>query len=231
MAEPRSPRILAVAALVALAALVMGAPARAERADREKPLQVESDRLVYDDAKQVGTFTGNVVATKGTILIRGDRLVLRQDAAGNQHSFVYGNPASFRQKREGLNEFIEGYGGEIDYDSSSETAHIRQNAVLRKLEKERVTEEMFGQLIVYEGKTDSYTVDGSPTRTPSSANPSGRVRVVIQPKPAEPAAKPDAAPKAGAPGTPPAATQTTTPAAPALKPADSLSLPKTGERR
>lgn len=211
MADPCFPRLFAAA----LAAAALATPAFAERADRDKPLQIESDRLVYDDAKQVGTFTGNVVATKGTIVIRGERIVLRQDQAGNQQGVAYGNPASFRQKREGLDEYIEGYGGEIEYDSRTETARIRQNAVLRKLEKERVTEEMFGQLIVYEGQTDSYTVDGTGARAPTGTNPGGRVRVVIQPKPAGTPAPATGTPAAPAPGAP----------AP-LKPADSLSAPK-----
>lgn len=208
-----------LAAAVVLSATAAGTPAWAERADRDKPLQVESDRLVYDDGKQVATFTGNVVATKGSIVIRGERLVLRQDASGNQHALAYGAPANFRQKREGTNEFIEGSGGMIEYDSRTETARIRQTAVLRKLDQARVTEEMFGELIVYEGRTDSYTVDGAETKSPSATNPGGRVRVVIQPK----------VPGTGATGAP--ASGSVPPGARTpLKPADSLLPPKTGER-
>ena len=212
-----APHILRIFAATALIAASAGMPAFAERADRDKPLQIESDRLSYDDSKQVATFTGNVVATKGTITIRGNTMVLRQDAAGNQRGMTSGSPATFRQKREGLEEFIEGAGQEVDYDASAEVVQVRTGAVLRKLTRGRVTEEVYGQLIVYDGKNDSYTVDGSGTRAPSGVNPGGRVRIVIQPKAAT---------------SPPGAQ----PAAPAsapleLKPADSLSKPQPAESR
>ncbi len=211
MSAPHFLRFLAATALIAATA---GGPAFAERADRDKPLQIESDRLSYDDSKQIATFTGNVVATKGTITIRGDRMVLRQDAAGSQRGMTGGSPASFRQKRDGVEEFIEASGQEIDYDGRTEIVQVRSNAALRKLTRGRVTEEVYGQLIVYDGKNDSYTVDGSGPKVPTGVNPGGRVRIVIQPKPVPPQ-----------PGT-------ATPAAPLqLKPAESLSTPQTSGPR
>ncbi len=213
MPAPHLLRLFAVTALIAAA----WAPAFAERADRDKPLQIESDRLSYDDSKQVATFTGNVVATKGTITIRGNTMVLRQDGAGNQRGMTSGNPATFRQKRDTPEEFIEGAGQEVDYDAATEVVRVRTNAVLRKLTQGRVTEEVFGQLIVYDGKNDSYSVDGSGPKAPTGVNPGGRVRIVIQPRSetAQPGAKP---------ATPPAAPLE-------LKPAESLSKPQPAESR
>ena len=68
---------------VALCLLLM-APAWAERADRDKPMNIEADALRYEDQKQLSTFTGKVVVTKGSIVMRGARLEVRQDAAGHQ---------------------------------------------------------------------------------------------------------------------------------------------------
>ena len=67
---------------VALCLLLM-APAWAERADRDKPMNIEADALRYEDQKQLSTFTGKVVVTKGSIVMRGARLEVRQDAAGH----------------------------------------------------------------------------------------------------------------------------------------------------
>ncbi|HVL56085.1 MAG TPA: lipopolysaccharide transport periplasmic protein LptA, partial [Burkholderiaceae bacterium] len=92
---------LALALAAAIAAALGAPPAAAERADREQPTRIESDRMLYDDAKQTNVFTGNVVLTKGTIRIRGDRLVLRQDPEGFQYGTATGRPASFRQRRDG----------------------------------------------------------------------------------------------------------------------------------
>src|ERR1035437_5247999 len=85
--------------------------ALAEKADRDKPMNVEVDALRYDDLKQTSVFTGNVVLTKGSILIRGGKVVVHQDPQCYQFGLVTavpGRSAFFRQKREGVDEYIEG---------------------------------------------------------------------------------------------------------------------------
>lgn len=169
------------------------APAGAEKADRAKPTQIESDSMQYDDVKQTTVFTGNVTLTKGTVVIRGDRLVLRQDPEGYQYGTAFGNPATFRQKRDGGEQFVTGLGQQLDYDGKTETVRFQQRASLKRLERERVTDEIHGNTIVYDARTEFFTVEGGGARTATPENPGGRVRVVIQPKntePAEPAAVP-----------------------------------------
>src|SRR3954454_24381530 len=98
---------LGLALWLALSAI----PAGAEKADRSKPMNVEADALRYDDLKQTTIFTGKVVVTKGSIVIRGARIDVRQDTEGYQYGVVTaesGKRAFFRQKREGLDEFMEG---------------------------------------------------------------------------------------------------------------------------
>ena len=76
-------------------------------------MNIESDTLRYDDTKQTSVFTGKVVLTKGTIQIRSERLEVRQDPDGYQFGQATGSAdklASYRQKREALDEFIEGEG-------------------------------------------------------------------------------------------------------------------------
>ena len=69
-----------VAALLCSAVLL---PAHAELADRTKPMNVEADAMQYDDLNKISTFTGRVVATKGTIVLRAGMVEVRQDAEGN----------------------------------------------------------------------------------------------------------------------------------------------------
>src|SRR3989337_4601377 len=83
-------------------------PCFAERADRDKPIHLEADQVRIDDARQISTFIGNVKLSQGTLLIRGDKIVVTQDQDGFKHGTAYGNTASFRQKREGLDEYVEG---------------------------------------------------------------------------------------------------------------------------
>jgi len=175
-------------AALCLALFAGTAPAWAERADRDQPMTAEADALRYDDASQTSVFTGNVVITKGTILIRGAQVEVKQDAQGNQFGVVNGNPAFFRQKREGVDEFIEGTAQRIEYDSRADTVRFIGNAVLRRLAGTRVNDETAGALIVYNNTTDVFTVDGGPSNR-TAGNPTGRVRAMLTPapKPGEPA--------------------------------------------
>lgn len=169
---------------IAIAVLTIPA-AHAEKADRDKPINVEADRMQYDDLKQINVFTGNVVLTKGTIVIRGDRVVVRQDPEGFQYGTAYGSPsklATFRQKRDGIDEYVEGSAVQLDYNGKTEIFTLTQQASMRKLIKERVTDEAHGNVITYNSLTEFYTVDGAGQSASSSSPGNGRVRVVIQPK-------------------------------------------------
>ncbi len=183
-------------AALSLALLAGTAPAQAEQADRNQPMNAEADALRYDDARQTSVFTGNVVITKGTIVIRGAQVEVKQDAQGNQFGVVNGSPAFFRQKRDGVDEFIEGTAQRIEYDSQADTVRFIGNAVLRRLSGGRINDETTGALIVYNNTTDVFTVDGGPSNR-TAGNPSGRVRAMLTPvpKPGE-AVSPAAAPAA-----------------------------------
>jgi lipopolysaccharide export system protein LptA len=195
------PTRLAAALLAAALSLSASTRALAEAADREKPINVEADRMLYDDQKQVSTFTGRVVLTKGTIEIRADRLQVRQDAEGWQYGTAWGEPATFRQKREGVDEWIEGRALRIDYDGRKETVRLQQQAMMQRTDGSRVLDEIHGNDILYESRTEFFTVEGGEAAA-TPANPSGRVRMVIQPR------------KDGAASAPPAPAK--------LKPADRL---------
>lgn len=161
-------------------AVALPIPASAERADRQKPLNVESDKMQYDDIKQINIFTGNVRLTKGTLVITGERIVVRQDPEGFQHGTAYGSPATFRQKREGVDQFVEGCGLQLEYNGKTEVVHFRNQAQLKRFEGERLTDEVYGTLITYESLTEFFTVDGQSGAKPGEIP--GRVRVIIQPK-------------------------------------------------
>lgn len=148
----------------------------AERADRDKPVHLEADQVLIDDVKQISTFTGNVQMIQGTMLLRGDKLVVVQDKDGFKHGTVYGRTASFRQKRDGLDEYVEGYGERIEYDVSTETVDFYVQARVK-----RNLDEVRGEHITYNSKTETFQVNG--TSQDSESKPRQRVRAVLQPKP------------------------------------------------
>ncbi len=164
------------ACLWAALVLVCAPPAHAEKADRDKPVNLESNTATSDDIKKEGVYEGNVILTQGTLEIRADKLVVREDADGFQHGIAYGNPASFRQKREGLDEYIEGYAQRIEYDSKKDLVQMFSQARMK-----RNQDEARGNYISYDGKTEFFQViGGKEAATPN--NPLGRVHTVMQPK-------------------------------------------------
>jgi len=164
--------------------LVAASGAMAERADNAKPMQIAADAMRYDDVKQTSIWTGNVIATKGTIVIRGDVVEVREDAEGYQHGTVTGNAkkrAFFRQKRDSVDEFMEGEGETIVYDGKKDTIQFVKNAEVRRYRGTTLADEIKGTLIVYENLNDRFSADGSSAVTGVA---SGRVSATIAPKPA-----------------------------------------------
>lgn len=169
--------------LLCLTVLMLCAPACfAERADRDKPMHLEADQVLIDDAQQISTFTGNVRMAQGTMLIRGDKIVVTQDPEGFKHGTAYGHTASFRQKREGLDEYVEGYGERIEYDTRAETVDFYIQARLK-----RELDEVRGEHITYSAKTEIFQVNNGPV---TAGTPPKRVRAVLQPKPKTDSAPP-----------------------------------------
>ncbi len=155
-------------------------PAQAERADREKPINLEADRITIDDVKKVQVYDGNVILTQGTLQIRASRLVVTQDADGFQKGSAQGGAnglARFRQKREGKDEFIEGEGERIEHDARNEKTEF----IVRAWVKSGL-DEIKGHYVSYDALTEKYLVtSGGDTKTATGAT-QARVRAIIQPK-------------------------------------------------
>jgi lipopolysaccharide export system protein LptA len=153
--------------------------AGAEKGDRDKPVNLEADRVTIDDARKIAVFEGNVLLTQGTLQIRGDRMEVRQDKEGFRFGTTWGSPAYFRQKREGADEYIEGWAERIEYDGRAETMQLYNRSQLK-----RGQDEVRGNFISYNARTEFFQVTGAaPAAGPDA--PEGRVRAVIQPKPKE----------------------------------------------
>jgi lipopolysaccharide export system protein LptA len=154
----------------------------AEKADRDKPLNANADALKYDDLKQTSVFTGNVIITKGSIIMRGGRVDVRQDPQGYQFATITSNgnlQAYFKQKREnGVDEWIEGVADTIEYDGKADTVRFVKKANLKRLRGATTSDEIVGGLVVYDNTTDVYTVDGGAGQGGSG----GRVSAVLSPK-------------------------------------------------
>jgi len=167
-----------------LSALAL-APAQAEKADRSKPLTIEADQPgTVDLLKQVVVFNGNVVVAQGTMEIRAERVEVRERPDGHRSATAIGSAgkaAAFKQKRDGVDETIEGSAERIEYDSRGDVVRFAGNAQVRRLRGATPADEVNGSVITYDNGNETFSVQGAAT-TPGVAG-AGRVRVVITPQP------------------------------------------------
>lgn len=182
----------------------LAAPAFAERADRLKPLTIQADQQGQIDLdKQVIVFTGNVVVSKGTMTIRAGSIEVRQTPSGYDTAVAYGTPekpATFRQKRDGVDEYMEGEASRLEYDGKAEVVKFINNAAVRRLRGANVADEITGDLVTYDSGSDVLRVTGGAPN--STTNPGGRVRAVLTPRQGSEAAVEAAAAAAAAASAP-----------------------------
>jgi lipopolysaccharide export system protein LptA len=166
-------------------------PAWAEKADRDKPMHIEADSMRHDDIKQLTQFTGQVVATKGTLVLRAHRMEVQQDSQGKQVARLWAAPNErvfFRQKREGSDEFIEGESETLTYDNQADVVTLVKRAEVRMLRGTVVADQIQGQTIVFNNSTEVIQVDGRAQDSPNARDQ--RVRATLTPRqnPSDPAA-------------------------------------------
>ncbi len=180
-------RLLATALTILLGAAAW--PASAERADRDKPTQIEGDKCVSEELKQLYVCTGKVQLVRGTLRITGERMEVRQDPEGYRTAIVTAAPgqlASYRQRRDttrsGVEEWIEGYAERIEYDERSENLRFIERALWKRLENEQPRDEVAGKMIIYNTLNATTNVDGS--ATPGADR---RARLILAPREQAPA--------------------------------------------
>lgn len=170
--------------LAFVAAALLAAPvAQAEKADRAKQMVVEADRPgTVDLQRQVVVFNGNVTITQGTMVIRAERVELREMPDGYRTATAIGSaakPASYRQKRDGVDETVEGAAERIEFDGRAETLRFTGNGAVRRLRGGVVADEITGNQILWDARAEVFSVEGGAR---NDANPSGRVRAVLSPR-------------------------------------------------
>lgn len=179
-----------------------GTQAFAERADKEKPAVINADRSSGDDLNQTQIYTGDVVLTKGTIILRADQMTTKQDPEGyNLGVAIATQPnklAYFKQKREGVDEFIEGQAERIEYDEKADTVRLFNRGIVKRLAAGRDADEIRGDRIDYNTRTEIYAANGQTCTATSTAGCKSRVTVTLQPKikPGSSADRPAATPAA-----------------------------------
>jgi len=168
---------------LALALLAGSLAALAETADRDKPIQIDANRMSADDMRRMNIFEGNVVLTRGTTSVRAERIVVRQDAEGYQFATATGTPVRLRQRQdpkppetEGV--WMEGEALRIEIDDRDGKIEMFEEARVK-----RGGDEVAGSYIFVDQRSDFFTVRSD--KSPGKAEGGGRVRAILQPKATE----------------------------------------------
>ena len=178
--------------LLALASLAAALPAWAERADREKEIVVGADKLIADDANRTSTFEGTVVVTQGTMRMTAARVTVKEDADRHKFYVANGAPVTFRQKRDKVDEWVEGFAERAEFDDRNDVLKLYNRARVKSNQNE-----ITGDFISYDMKREVAEVSGAP---PGKQAPTdSRVKVIILPPKKGPEAEKDkkAAPSPG----------------------------------
>ncbi len=150
----------------------------AEQADRDLPIEIESDSMLVDDNRSISIYKGDVILTQGTMIIRGDELTVKEDKQGFQHSTSKGSPTSFKQKRDGINSYIEGKASRIEYDGHMDKVHLYDKASVK-----RGGDTVYGDYIIYDANAEIAQAMSGSTKDNSGKNSKRtRTRAIIVPK-------------------------------------------------
>jgi len=176
-----APRCAARATATGIVALVtllaVAAPAWAEKTDRDKPINFSGDTGDADLQARGGSLAGNVIITQGTLSIRADRIVFKQNADNSLSATAHGNPVAFRQKRDGVDEYYEGFAQRIEYDGAKELVELFDRALLK-----RGQDEIRSNYISYNAGTEVFKAEGRTGTSPDPTGPGARVRGMFQPR-------------------------------------------------
>jgi len=187
--SPRRSRRAACAAAFA-AALVAAFPATAEKADRDKPIRYSANNLDGNETEQTVLLSGKVEILQGTIVLKADRVVLKQQPDGTYNVSATGKPVTFRQKMDNSDEYVDAQALRIEYLGSKDLVELYDQSWIK-----RGKDELRGSFLTYNSATGAFAGRGNSPTAPQTGD--GRISGVIQPKPKE-APKLEAKPAEGA---------------------------------
>lgn len=147
-----------------------------EESDRDQPIELEADTVTVNDAKKISTYTGNVILTQGSLQIKADKMIVREDHDGFQHSTCTGNPTTFKQKRTGKDEWMQGSAQRIEYNGRMDKVQLYTSAWVKRGE-----DIVNGDYISYDANAEYAEVIGG-TKANPAGTPNSRVKAIIQPK-------------------------------------------------
>lgn len=139
--------------------------------DQDEPIYVEADSANIDEAKGITRYTGSVIITQGSMVLKGETVdLLRGNDDTINQIISKGAPAYFEQRPQLDQEITYATGSTLDYTVNSQLLLITGDAKVTQGGDE------------FTGAKINYDMANSKVKAFSSENGSQRVQMVLQPK-------------------------------------------------
>jgi lipopolysaccharide export system protein LptA len=139
--------------------------------DQDEPIYVEADSANIDEAKGITRYTGSVIITQGSMVLKGETVdLLRGNDDTINQIISKGAPAYFEQRPQLDQEITYATGSTLDYTVSSQLLLITGDAKVTQGGDE------------FTGAKINYDMANSKVKAFSSESGSQRVKMVLQPK-------------------------------------------------
>lgn len=153
----------------------------AQQAQAEPDTIILSDTLDYDDLTRKSVFEGNVIVTRGNLNLHADHVEVDEQADGSQNvtaTVKSTDRVRVRQETPEKYEVIKGESLRAEYNSGSERLTLIGQAVLTRYICGKAIDNIRGEQVIYNKKSDTYQALGGP----DSADSQKRVRSIARPR-------------------------------------------------
>lgn len=98
------------------------------KTDRHQPITIQADHVQLDEKKGTSEYTGNVHFTQGSIVLKGDKVIIYQPNGSLESVIVYGRPASFEQQSDLQPDKVNALAEKMEYIAKQQKVLLTTNA-------------------------------------------------------------------------------------------------------
>jgi len=148
--------------------------------DSKQPINLEADSADLDDLKGISIYSGNVILTQGSMVIKSTKLTIYHNKNRELEKAVAKGSdtilATFKQRPQGKSKDFKARAITMIYYLQKNKIHL-----LKKAFVDQDGDTFSGDKIIYDTKKETVTASSKKVNGKNKKN-SGRVRVTIQPK-------------------------------------------------
>lgn len=154
--------------------LILSPLSFALKSDESQPIQIEANQATADQVNMVTVFSGNVVVTRGSMIVHSNTAQASQDAQGYKTIHMIGTPVTFSQMNDDGDK-TEGQCNDFNYNTKNNLAILTGRARVKKGDNL-----VMGDKLTYNTQTQIYSATSANANGVSDTK-NGRVTVILQP--------------------------------------------------